>query len=224
MTNKNTVKTWRERLGFGSDFPLHAATNVERAMEAEIAELRGCVSQPAALLDENELAALRRFNETCEDGEGYDVPKETMQRLAAIGAVRRTSGSYYELTDFGMCVLEQPAAGSVPNAFLPMPPDRVEQLLLVFGSFEESRWGPENPLQYHSGKLGAEKLVRAVEQEVLARFATLGNCRRCEARGSYAGLVDGKLASVPCADCGGTGKTGAAIQAQQLDIRKECAA
>ena len=40
MTNKTTVKTWRERLGFGLDFPLHAPTDVERAMESEIAELR----------------------------------------------------------------------------------------------------------------------------------------------------------------------------------------
>jgi hypothetical protein len=34
------VRTWRERLGLPSDFPLHAPTDVERAMEAEIAELR----------------------------------------------------------------------------------------------------------------------------------------------------------------------------------------
>lgn len=35
-----TVKTWRERIAVGADFPLHAPTDVERAMEAEIAELR----------------------------------------------------------------------------------------------------------------------------------------------------------------------------------------
>ena len=35
------VKTWRERLGRPADFPLHAPPDVERAMEAEIAELRG---------------------------------------------------------------------------------------------------------------------------------------------------------------------------------------
>jgi hypothetical protein len=32
------IKTWRERLGFEADFPLHAATNVESAMVAEIAD------------------------------------------------------------------------------------------------------------------------------------------------------------------------------------------
>jgi len=34
------VKTWRERIGVGANYPLHAPTDVERAMEAEIAELR----------------------------------------------------------------------------------------------------------------------------------------------------------------------------------------
>jgi len=44
MMNTTTVKTWRERLGFGPDFPLHAPTDVERAMEAEIADLRAALS------------------------------------------------------------------------------------------------------------------------------------------------------------------------------------
>lgn len=34
------VKTWRQRLGLGDTYPLHAPTDVERAMVAEIAELR----------------------------------------------------------------------------------------------------------------------------------------------------------------------------------------
>lgn len=34
------VKTWRERIGQPPEYPLHAPTDVERAMEAEIAELR----------------------------------------------------------------------------------------------------------------------------------------------------------------------------------------
>lgn len=34
------VRTWRERIGVGPSFPLHAPNDVERAMEAEIAELR----------------------------------------------------------------------------------------------------------------------------------------------------------------------------------------
>lgn len=37
------VKTWRQRLGLGDAYPLHAPTDVERAMVAEIAELRARV-------------------------------------------------------------------------------------------------------------------------------------------------------------------------------------
>jgi Lar family restriction alleviation protein len=38
-----TVRTWRERIGVGLDFPLHAPTDVERAMVGEIAELRALI-------------------------------------------------------------------------------------------------------------------------------------------------------------------------------------
>lgn len=45
MKNKITVRTWRERIGAGPEFPLHAPTDVERAMEAEIAELRSLLAR-----------------------------------------------------------------------------------------------------------------------------------------------------------------------------------
>jgi hypothetical protein len=38
------IRTWRERIGQPTDFPLHAPTDVERAMEAEIAELRALLT------------------------------------------------------------------------------------------------------------------------------------------------------------------------------------
>lgn len=40
MTSTLTIATWRERIGATNDFPLHAPTDVERAMVAEIADLR----------------------------------------------------------------------------------------------------------------------------------------------------------------------------------------
>jgi len=40
------MQTWRARIGATPDFPLHAPTNVERAMEAEIADLRGAAARP----------------------------------------------------------------------------------------------------------------------------------------------------------------------------------
>lgn len=59
---------------------------------------------PFAILPD-EMAALERFHECAMDGEGYDVSKEMMQRLAEIGLVRRRSGNYYEHTTFGLAVL-----------------------------------------------------------------------------------------------------------------------
>lgn len=56
-------------------------------------------------LNEAELAALRRFDECAQDGEGHDVPKEMMQRLAEIGVVRRQFGANYITTEFGMSAL-----------------------------------------------------------------------------------------------------------------------
>jgi len=44
----NAVRTWRERIGQNADFPLHAPTDVERAMEAEIAELRALIAANAS--------------------------------------------------------------------------------------------------------------------------------------------------------------------------------
>lgn len=63
---------------------------------------------PAGLLNAEELAALRRFDECAQDGEGYDVPKAMMQRLAEIGVVQRRSGAYYQATEFGVRVLAAP--------------------------------------------------------------------------------------------------------------------
>lgn len=96
-------------------------THIDAALNATYAAL--AAQQAAApdslnLMNADEMAALRRFDETCQDGEGYDVPKTMMQRLAAIGVVRRTSGSYYETTEFGLRVLDQPApsAPGTPEA------------------------------------------------------------------------------------------------------------
>jgi hypothetical protein len=41
------ISTWRERIGQSADFPLHVPTDVERAMVAEISELRAAVHVPS---------------------------------------------------------------------------------------------------------------------------------------------------------------------------------
>ena len=50
-----------------------------------------------SLSDEERDAALR-FIETCEDAEGYDVPKPMMRRMAAAGLVQHLGGGYYQGT------------------------------------------------------------------------------------------------------------------------------
>jgi hypothetical protein len=58
------------------------------------------------LFTSDEIAALRRFDETCQDGEGYDVPWTMMQRLAEIGAVRRLNVTRrFQFTEFGTAVI-----------------------------------------------------------------------------------------------------------------------
>lgn len=56
------------------------------------------VGQPAHPLTDEEKKAALRFWETSEDGEGYDVPKPMMKRLAALGLVVHKGGGWYEGT------------------------------------------------------------------------------------------------------------------------------
>lgn len=48
------------------------------------------------MMSDAERAAARRFLETCDDNEGYDVPKAMMKRLRALGLVLHKGGGYYE--------------------------------------------------------------------------------------------------------------------------------
>ena len=61
--------------------------------------------KPPFPISDDEMAALRRFWECATDGEGYDVEKPMMQRLAEMGLVQRKSGAYYMATEFGLYVL-----------------------------------------------------------------------------------------------------------------------
>ncbi|KMJ46687.1 hypothetical protein PSI19_16200 [Xenorhabdus khoisanae] len=58
-------------------------------------------------LQPEDLAALRRFKATSDDGEGYDVSREIMHRLAELGVVCYHRHGIYSITWFGMYVLDQ---------------------------------------------------------------------------------------------------------------------
>ena len=81
----------------------------DAALEEHIANLvlpsEAKLAMPVPVNDE-ERAALERFHECVTDGEGWDVPKAMMQRLARIGLVRRVTANLYEHTEFGLAVLD----------------------------------------------------------------------------------------------------------------------
>lgn len=63
-------------------------------------------SQAVELSDEEQVVLLR-FNETCEDGQGYDVKTSMMSRLAEIVVVSRKFGSVYFVTEYGQRVIAE---------------------------------------------------------------------------------------------------------------------
>lgn len=63
------------------------------------------LSNHADFLSPSDLADLVRLDGLLEDGEGWDLPVETMHRLAAIGVVRHHSRGVYSITSFGYWVL-----------------------------------------------------------------------------------------------------------------------
>jgi hypothetical protein len=88
----------------GADFA--AMCDEMAALKDENERLRADSLAPAGIpISADEMTALRRFHECATDGEGWDVAKPMMQRLAEIGLVRRTTASIYAHTDFGLFAL-----------------------------------------------------------------------------------------------------------------------
>lgn len=79
-----------------------AASMLRVALEAEQAQ---AVEPTCWHPTDAAITALKRFEETCADNEGYDVPKDTMRNLQVIGLIYRTHGRRYCITDFGNHIL-----------------------------------------------------------------------------------------------------------------------
>lgn len=60
-------------------------------------------------LSDADMRSLRRFQETAEDDQSYDIGKKAVQSLANVGALRYAGGSRYEVTIYGKWVLSQPS-------------------------------------------------------------------------------------------------------------------
>ena len=96
----------------GRDGAIASATGADHIPEAG-KMISGGIKQPTlpfAIL-QDEMAALERFHECATDGEGYDVPKKMMRRIAEIGLVRRVTADIYEHTVFGLAVLNGKFSG-----------------------------------------------------------------------------------------------------------------
>lgn len=63
------------------------------------------IAVPVKISEQQERDILR-FRDTCEDDQGYDVPKDRMKSLARLGLIRPTGFSRYEITDVGDAVIE----------------------------------------------------------------------------------------------------------------------
>lgn len=103
LTNDQIQKLFREKhwheLG-NHPFTWGAASVVIRAAE----QLLG-VSAPTYLQAED-LQWLQRFKGTTEDDQSYDVPKDSMKRLAELGVVRSEGFGRYSITAFGTHVAD----------------------------------------------------------------------------------------------------------------------
>ena len=80
---------------------------------AKIAVNKFAATQPAAqgldakrFLSESDYENLWRFEGMASDGEGYDISKDRMKRLAELGVVRWCGKDRYSITSFGQYVLE----------------------------------------------------------------------------------------------------------------------
>lgn len=91
------IRTWRERIGANPAFPLHAPNDVERAMEAEIADLR-------ARIDTAIVVPSRAYNplDTPEFRERLDAYTRAMAKASLFdpASVNTSFEARKNLTDF----------------------------------------------------------------------------------------------------------------------------
>lgn len=84
------------------DGELIASSRETTATDAWLNEVR---AQGGPSVQAADLKALMRFNDTCDDGEGYDIGEEAMNRLVELGLVAKERGKMRFITSFGMWVI-----------------------------------------------------------------------------------------------------------------------
>jgi hypothetical protein len=85
------------------DYRSASCDDVARRVD-ECIQLRAALAE-RAFLQPQDLADLTRLDDLFSDGEGWDLPKHRMQRLAELGVIRHTSAGRYAITAFGLACL-----------------------------------------------------------------------------------------------------------------------
>jgi hypothetical protein len=111
------ISTWRERIGQAADFPLHVPTDVERAMVAEIAELRAAAAVTAC---QARIANLEDALRYYAQGQHFSVIDSS--------AWDTCSGepTNFQFDDAGTAMVEDGSIAKMVLAGAPMPQDDEE--------------------------------------------------------------------------------------------------
>ena len=64
------------------------------------------ITTPRKYLQDADLGDLMRFQETTDDGEGYDIGEASIARLSELGCLERHGRGKFSITVFGSFVLE----------------------------------------------------------------------------------------------------------------------
>ena len=132
-TLHEAAKQALEALKLADNIALVGAAYTPRSIEAGIGKIRAAIEalrsalapqaqqEPVAwpALNQEEHAALERFNETCEDGQEYDVPKAMMQRLSEIGVVCHLFNRVFCITEVGRATLDYSAPQPAQQDHIP---------------------------------------------------------------------------------------------------------
>lgn len=59
-------------------------------------------AEPEPLLLPDDMAKLKRFKETTDDDQSFDIPKDAMKRLVELGAISNQGFGRYSITSFGI--------------------------------------------------------------------------------------------------------------------------
>jgi hypothetical protein len=149
-----------------------------------------------------------RFFDTCEDNQGYDVPKPRMKSLARLGVIRSTGFSRYEITGAGDSLIEklcepapvverQPVGDVVQMASMPVERCYDVRAKMIIAFNEAKKAGGDLDDQLDAAYKAALRFSPA-PQDFAALQSTIAQLQAESAR------IKARLCV--CRDCGGQGE------------------